>query len=116
MSWKLWTGEVTKARIRIPATLRTVAAYGSSLTPLGIRSGSVGTIQRILPAGASKPSFVLFNGSVNYSLAAEIKFRKSENSEVMWKDVSNSNMKQEEFLAIITYPALDMIEIEYNGK
>jgi hypothetical protein len=115
--WKLWAGPVIGARIRIPQSLSgAIPAYGRSENPISIRRGAVGTVLDILPEGSSKPIYVHFQGRVNYSLAAQVLFRKAENSESIWKDMWNLRMPAGECDAVISYPFLDEIEIEYKSK
>lgn len=117
MTWKLWSGAVTGARVRVPVTPSSfIAAYGPSQMALSLRSGAIGRVRGILPENAKKPDYVHFKGKLNWSLAAEVMFRKSENSEVMWRDFSNAHMKDGECTVIICYPILDTLEIEYQTR
>jgi len=86
-------------------------AYGPSENAIGIPSGAIGTVVNVLPEGSLKPRNVQFRGPVNYSLAAQILFRKSDNS--LWKDFHNVRMPNYECEVVIPYPFLDEIEIEY---
>ena len=116
MAWKLWGGSVTNARIRVPVTRSVgMSGYGQSLYPLLIKSGAIGTVRNILPEGASKPRYVLFQTPMNHSLAAEVVFRKSDNTDAMWKELRNDLMPKDECVVVITYPQLDTVEIEYKG-
>jgi hypothetical protein len=116
MSWKLWSGVVTGARVRVPATPSSfMPAFGPSEHALSIKSGAIGRVCNILPRNASKPVYVHFSGPLNLSLAAEVVFRKSENSELMWKDFYNARMKGDDCKVVICYPTLDTLEIEYRS-
>jgi hypothetical protein len=71
-------------------------------------------VLNVLPEGSPKPSYVQFRGRVNYSLAAQVLFRKADNSEQMWKDFHNVRMSADESDVVIPYPVLDEVEIEYK--
>ena len=68
------------------------------------------------PERATKPQYVNFNGNMNWSLAAEVLFRKSDNSDVMWEDFHTVQMKNDECTVVICYPTLDTLEIEYQAR
>ncbi|WP_146757987.1 hypothetical protein [Paraburkholderia unamae] len=113
-NWKLWSGNVINTRVRAPAS--GMAAYGPSHNPLTLEAGAIGTVVNILREGAAKPDYVRFKGSLNYSLAAEILFRKADNSESMWKHFFITQMKNDECVVVIPYPPLDKLEIEYEPR
>lgn len=117
MRWRLWSGAVTGARVRVPTTPSSfIPAFGPSEHALSVRSGAIGKVCNILPEDAATPAYVHFKGHLNVALAAEILFRKSENSELMWKDFYNVRMKGDECKVVICYPTLDMLEIEYRSR
>lgn len=118
MPWMLyanWSGGVNNARIRVPITRPAgVSAFGLSQNPLSLRPGAIGTIVNILPENSTRwPSYVRFTGSFNLSYAAEVVFKKSQNSDVMWRDFKTVHMNDDETTVVIVRSALDNLEIEY---
>jgi hypothetical protein len=115
MLYRDWSGQVTGARIRVPTTIAVgIAAYGPSANPISIRAGAVGTIVDILPEGGRTPTYVRFPRLPNLALAAEVRYRRGENTAVMWKDFYVSTMKEDEALVVIPRGSLDALEIEYT--
>ena len=118
MLYKNWSGAVISARIRVPTTRPAgVSAFGLSQNPLSLRPGAIGTIVNILPENSARwPSYVRFTGLFNLSYAAEVVFKKSQNTDVMWKDFKTVHMNDDETTVVLVRPVLDNLEIEYSSN
>jgi len=113
MLYKNWSGNVLKAKIKIPDAIPNgISGFGKSLSPISLRSGSIGYIVNILPEN-KKPHYVNCSVPIDYTYAAEIRFVRSENTEVMWKQFSNMHMSDSEETVVIPKKILDNLEIEY---
>ena len=111
-----WNGRVTGARIRVPTTMPLgVAAYGASANAIHIRAGAIGTIVNILPEEARTPSYVTFPRVrlPKLALAAEVRYRKADNTSAMWQDFFVRTMGDDEALVVIPRVTLDKLEVEY---
>jgi hypothetical protein len=118
MLYKNWSGAVINARVRVPATSPvSVSAFGLSQNPLRLRPGAIGIIVNVLPENSVRwPSYVRFTGSFNLSYAAEVVIKKSQNSDVMWKDFKTVHMNDDETTVVLVRPVLDNLEIEYSSN
>jgi hypothetical protein len=117
ISYRVWTGPVIGAKLRVPSTAAVgVAAFGPSFNALSLRAGAIGTILNILPEGGSTPEYVKFPRPPNLSLAAEVRYRRQDNTPVMWSDFRGGTSTEEELVVVIPRRALDGLEIEYTPK
>lgn len=117
MPWSLykdWGGNVVGARIRVPAhALSGAACFGPSMNSLHLRPGATGVLESVLPEGARLPAYVKFPGKLDLHWAAEVRFRRIDNTPVMWADFRTTQMYGDEAVVVITYPVLGRLEIEH---
>lgn len=110
-SYRDWNGNVAGSRIRVP-TNRSASAFGPAANALHLRGGSIGTIVNILPEGAAVPRYVRYAYPLTTTYAAEVRFRRDQNTALMWSAFINMHMDPHENLVLVTYPQLLMMEIE----
>lgn len=116
MLYQAWTGPVNGARVRVPTTFLHASAFGPSANELRLRPGAVGTVVNILPKSAKPPHYVKYPRPLNLDFAAEVLFRKSDNSGVMWKDFYVLAMKSDEAYVVLSRSKMDKLEIEYGAR
>jgi len=121
MAWtpyKNWAGNVKGARVRVLPKPDGSVCFGPSESTIILRSGSVGTVENVLSEGDGYPKYVQFKGyRLNCTHAVEVRIRKAENSELMWKEFSNMLMKDDEALVMVLYKTVNAdFEIEYEAR
>ena len=106
---------MTGKRIRVPATVSSIAGLGLSHSAITLLPGAVGRILKILEVNSAAPGYVKFAGyKQDLTYAAEVLIERRENPERIWKQLHNLLMDSESTTVVIRRAELDRMEIEYQ--
>lgn len=116
MTYAKWSGPVVGRRLRVPERVLSVRSFGPSTIALSLRSGATGRIFDVLRENARAPGYVRFRTArLNFTHAVELRIERGENSDVVWRDLSNAQMREDIIEVVILYADACRMEIEYTN-
>lgn len=116
MTYAKWSGPVVGRRLRVPGGVLSVRSFGQSQMPLSLRSGATGRILNVLRENAPAPDYVRFRTArLNFTHAVELRIERGENSDVVWRDLWNAQMREDVIEVVILHTDACRMEIEYTN-